>query len=272
MALELRISHFSFQYWNNAPSILRDISLTVPAGSVCALLGPTNVGKTTLLQAIAGVLGSHHRGAVASGSIQIGGDSFEPMPRSILFPTVGLTSQDPYFQISGLRETVSEEVALTLETLAHHQRACENSVADTLERLGLTHIADRKPAELSGGELQRVALANTLVAKPEILLLDEPSNSLDGIARQRLASIIRSLRSITTVVIGDFQIELALQSADQFVVLSEGTIAFSGSRMEFIDHLGELRTLLPVEAFDRVFSTLVPQSLRLKVIDTLDTL
>ena len=172
MGLELEVSNFSFQYWKESPKALTDVSFTVPAGSVCALLGPTNAGKTTCLQAMSGALGSHHRESIASGVVRVGNEVHTPLPTRILFPQVGLTIQEPSYQISGLRPTVREEVNLTLESLSVDEQEITLRTNELLLILGLDRLANRNPADLSGGEQQRVALATILVARPPVLLMD----------------------------------------------------------------------------------------------------
>jgi len=235
---------------------LTNIHLTVASGTVCAVLGPTNSGKTTLLHAIAGTLGSHHHDALSAGSIGIGEQLFRPLPRSVLFPTIGLTIQDPYYQISGLRDSVGEEVALTLESLDVDHSEIQSRVTKLLESLGISHLATRKPATLSGGELQRVALANILIAEPSILLLDEPANSLDGTSLHRLAAVVSGLKGSSTIVIADSQIDLALMVADQIVVMDGGRLVFSGDRIKFIESLPMFSSLLPVDTIELALTAL----------------
>ncbi len=265
MALEIDISNFSFRHWQHGPAALSNISLSVRAGEICALLGPTNAGKTTLLHALAGVLGSHHPQSTASGQIRVGEHLYEPLPRSVLFPTVGLTIQEPYYQISGLRDSVLEEVALSLETIGFSTDEAANRTIDLLRKMGLEHLAGRKPFALSGGELQRVALATILAVRPAVLLMDEPCNSLDGGAQQRLATLIRSLRGTATILIADYQIDVALKTADKFIVMSGGTVVFCGDRDLFLAHLSDFRSILPVSGWIEIQKALKGQSVDRRV-------
>ena len=267
MAHALAVSDFSFQYWNDSPKALTNVNLTVAPGKICALLGPTNSGKTTLLQAIAGILGSHHRDAIAEGTLTVGDEIFTPMPRHVLFPTVGLTLQDPYYQISGLRDSVQDEIALTLESIDLPTSEIRDRVSKLLDTLGLLHLAERRPSTLSGGELQRVALANILVARPLILLLDEPSHSLDGAALRRLATILCALKDSTTMIVADYQLELPLMVADHFVVLDEGRVTFSGDRAHFIDNLAAFLHLLPVGVLEQSLRILSDSTLKNRILN-----
>jgi energy-coupling factor transport system ATP-binding protein len=239
------VSDFTFRYWKGSPPALSDLTLRIRAGDVCAVLGPANAGKTTLLHALSGALGSHHRTGNVEGAITIGTDTYKPLPQTILFPRVALTLQDPYYQVSGLRDTVFQEISLTLETLGIPPPEALQRMTQVLDSLGIRHLAERKPSTLSGGELQRVALGTILVAQPEILLLDEPCNSLDTASTQKLASILCTLKGASTIVFTDVQLELALTTADQFVVLQDGHLFFVGSRSEFFDHLEDFTHLIP---------------------------
>jgi energy-coupling factor transporter ATP-binding protein EcfA2 len=147
-------------------------------------------------------------------------------------------------------------VALTLETLGTHESEATSRTEQILDTLGLDHLSHRKPFTLSGGELQRVALATILVANPEVLLLDEPCNSLDAAAVRTLASVLCTFRGTATIVIADAQIDLALRTADQFVVLHEGRAVFSGPRLEFIERLFQFNALLPSERLAGALSLL----------------
>ncbi|MGB2868253.1 MAG: ABC transporter ATP-binding protein [Bacteroidota bacterium] len=256
MALDLEIDQFSFQYAGRSTFALSGISLSVPAGTCCAILGPTGAGKSTLLFALAGVLKSHEPYGVYAGSIRIGTESYTSAPDHILFPVVGLCMQEPAVQISGLCETVHDEVLLTLENLGTEQTERASRVADALGALHIAHLTDRNPSALSGGEMQRVALATMLVASPQIMLFDEPATSLDSEAQSFLAQTIRSLRGRSTVLLCDASLDLAISTSDRIVVLDEGRMVFSGTRGDFLRRLDSFRTILSTKEWSESMSLL----------------
>jgi len=249
MAARILIDRFSFRYGADLPSALTEVSLDVPAGSCCAVLGPTGAGKTTLLHALVGILGRHHLDAIQSGTLGIGERLFTQLPREIMFPEVGLVFQDPYVQLSGVRDTVRDEVLFTLENLGIPTEAAQGRIETLLHELGIDHLAPRRPSTLSGGETQRLALATMLVADPGILLLDEPTSALDAGATGRLHRIIKSLHGRTTVLITDTHLEFSLSLADQIAVLQGGKLLFSGEPVDFISRLAEFTDLLPVRGW-----------------------
>ncbi|MCX6142202.1 MAG: ABC transporter ATP-binding protein [Ignavibacteriales bacterium] len=210
MAQRLTIKDLSLQYSASEPRALSSLSLDVEAGSCCAIIGPTGAGKSTLLQCLAGTMRRHHPESLATGQIQFGETRFNGVPDHVLFPIAGLVLQDPYVQISGVRETVFDEVLFTLENLGTIPQDPRQTILSILQRLGIDHLADRKPTSLSGGETQRVALAAILIAQPSLLLLDEPTTALDSNAQDKLRFILRSLRGRTTVLLTDTQIDFAL--------------------------------------------------------------
>jgi len=249
MAHRLTINDLSLQYSASSPKALSSLSVEVEAGSCCAVIGPTGAGKSTLLNSVAGTMRRHHPESVASGQIQIGETLFDGLPDHILFPTAGLVLQDPYVQISGVRETVFEEILFTLENIGTVPQDPRKAIISLLQRLGIDHLADRKPTSLSGGETQRVALAAILIAQPPILLLDEPTTALDSDAQDKLRLILRSLRGGTTVVITDTQIDFALSIADQILLLDHGTIIFRGDARTLLSQVRDFSSTVPVEAW-----------------------
>jgi len=261
MAARILVDRFSFQYGPDLPSALAEVSLDVPPGSCCALLGPTGAGKTTLLHALVGILGRHHPGSLHSGSICIGKRTFTPLPRDILFPEVGLVLQDPYVQLSGVRDTVYDEVLFTMENLGTAAENAETRIVKLLRELGIDHLAFRQPSTLSGGETQRLALATMLIAAPEVLLLDEPTSALDTAVIGRLRQIIKSLQGRTTVVVTDTHIEFPLALADQIVVLHQGRVLFSGSPRDFILRIEDFENVLPLHGWREVLDGLARSSM-----------
>lgn len=247
MALPITLERVAYRYARGAAPALSDISMVLPGGSCCAILGPTGSGKSTLLHLLAGVLAKHHPGSVGEGVLTLGEHRYTPFPEGILFPTVALALQDHYVQISGIRDTTRKEIELTLETLGRDPVREQASTDHLLQQLDIAHLAERKPTALSGGETQRVALATILIANPEIVLLDEPATALDYGAQSRLKLLLRSLQGTSTVVFTDTRIDLPLDVADRFIVLQAGQIQFDGNRRGFLEHLPDFQDLLPVQ-------------------------
>ena len=211
-AIELKAVAKSF----GATVVLTDIDLTVPSGSITAVLGASGSGKTTLLRLIAGFE------QLDGGEISIGGLTVDDGQRSVRpqHRGVGYVPQDgalfPHL-------TVHKNVGFGLN------RSERSTVAELLEVVELTGLERRYPHELSGGQQQRVALARALAIRPSVVLLDEPFSSLDASLRAELgrdvARILKAAATTTVLVTHDQDEALAL--ADRIAVLREGRVLAS---------------------------------------------
>ncbi len=162
---------------------LRNITLDVPGGAYGVLMGRTGSGKTTILEAICGLR------PIAAGSVRLMGrdvTGLKPAARG-----VGYVPQDMAL-FSTL--TVRDHLAFSLVVRRWGRAAVEARVEQMAELLGISHLLDRKPHGLSGGESQRVALGRALAAQPEVLLLDEPLSALDEDTRGEMHALLRAIR------------------------------------------------------------------------------
>lgn len=229
---------------------LQDINLTVEEGEYFIILGPTGAGKTVLLESIAGLY------SVKSGQIWLRGKELtrlEPEKRGIsivyqdhaLFPH--LSVKDNIVFGLRLRKWAVQEVEVTLDWIA--------------QLLGISHLLDRKPDILSGGERQKVALARALSIKPHLLLLDEPLSALDPETREGVQRELRQLHNrlkVTTIhVTHDFEEAIAL--GDRIAVLGEGCVKQVGTpeqifhqpNSEFVARFAMARNIFAGEVIDR---------------------
>lgn len=207
-------------------SVVSDVNLEVPAGSLLTLLGPSGCGKTTVLRMIAGFAN------VTSGRILVDGQDISPIEPN--FRDTGMVFQS-YALFPHM--TVAQNVAFGLRMRGMSKAQQQPLVLDALEMVKLAHLADRHPAQLSGGQQQRVALARALVIKPKLLLLDEPLGALDRHLREGLQEDLRNLQKslgITTVLVTHDQDE-ALYLADYVAVMNGGKIEQFGSPLELYD-------------------------------------
>lgn len=254
-APSITVTELTFRYFTFAPAALKDVSFELPSGGFTAVLGPTGAGKTTLLQILSGISGSLTT-SQATGSVAIGTERFSPLPPQVLFPIVGYFMQDPSVQLSGIHDTVEDEIAFALQNLGIPPGDQSQRVSEILAQMKLSHLAKRHPLHISGGELQKVLLASLLVARPSVLLLDEPSNSLDPGSQHLLVRMLRSLRN-TTVLFTDHHIDFALQVAEHFLVLNNGSVLFSGGKPSFLRHLADFRDILPVSSWIDILPSLL---------------
>lgn len=230
-SVELTVTGLAVGYRPGAP-VIDDVDLTVPAGSLTALLGPSGCGKTTLLKAIAGLL------TPVAGDIRIGSRSVLAVPAERR--PVGLVFQKPL--LFG-HLTIGDNVAFGLRMRGMPRRMRRRRAAQMLELVGLTGLQRRRVAELSGGQEQRVALARALVLDPQVLLLDEPFSQLDAELRERMRELLRTVQTelaVTTVFVTHDQQE-AVELADSIALMLHGRIEAHGPPMGFYTAPATLR-------------------------------
>jgi sulfate/thiosulfate transport system ATP-binding protein len=205
---------------------LEDISVAVPDGALTALLGPSGSGKSTLLRVIAGLERPD------SGSVKIGGVEVTSAPARNR--GVGFVFQH-YAPFKHM--TVQQNVAFGLKVRKRPSREVKERVSQLISLVRLDGMADRYPSQLSGGQLQRMALARALAPQPSVLLLDEPFGALDVQVRGELREWLRRLHEeihMTTVFVTHDQ-EEAMDLASEIVVMRAGRIEQIGTAKELYE-------------------------------------
>jgi ABC-type polar amino acid transport system ATPase subunit len=207
-----------------AKPIVRGVSLEAAPGEIVALMGSSGSGKTTLLRAVAGL------DPIAGGSVTIDGLRLEAGPppkgdmRRELHQRVGMV-----FQFHHLFEhlTALHNVCLApVHVLGQSRADAERRARELLDHLGVGAQAHSLPRELSGGQAQRVAIARALAVGPPVLLMDEPTASLDPARRGELATMLRQLAAEgRTLVVATHDAEFARACAHRALVLEEGRVA-----------------------------------------------
>jgi phospholipid/cholesterol/gamma-HCH transport system ATP-binding protein len=206
-------------------SVLHDIALVVPRGSVTAVLGPSGSGKSTLLAALTGEL------VPAAGVVEVFG---EPVPRTQRALLSMRKRLGVLLQGNGLLTdlTAAENVALPLRTHTDLPDAVIRQLVEMkLHAVGLRAAADLFPRELSGGMARRVALARALALDPPLMIYDEPLTGLDPIASGVVMSLVRRLNDtlgLTSIVV-THHVHETMPVADHAIVIANGRIVFSGT-------------------------------------------
>ncbi len=203
--------------------VLTDIDVSIAAGELFFLLGPSGCGKSTLLRIVAGFI-RPDTGAVFFGDENVSHRAPERRNTAMVFQNYALW---PHM-------TVSENVAFGLDVQGVASEEKRRRVAETLELVGLTKYASRKPPSLSGGQQQRVALARAVVVRPQVLLLDEPLSNLDAKLRTTMRGEIRRIckeAELTAIYVTHDQKE-ALTMADRIAVLHAGRLQQTGTPRE----------------------------------------
>ncbi|WJY37998.1 ATP-binding cassette domain-containing protein [Streptomyces sp. P9-2B-2] len=214
----IRFEQVSVTYGDAAAPAVQGVDLTVPEGELCLLVGPSGVGKSTVLNAVCGLV-PHFTGGTLHGRVTVDGrDTRTHKPRE-LADVVGTVGQDPLAHF--VTDTVEDELAYGMESLGLPPEVMRRRVEETLDLLGLAELRDRAITTLSGGQMQRVAIGSVLTTHPKVLVLDEPTSALDPAAAEEVLSVLQRLVHDlgTTVLLAEHRLERVVQYADQVILL-----------------------------------------------------
>lgn len=218
--IEIRELSVSYPTDEGRKNAIAKVSLTVPKGTVCAVIGPSGCGKSTLLKAAAGIL------KPSAGEILLDGDPLSPKHQCIGFmpQSYGLL---PW-------RTVEENIHLGRRIRGNPPESSKDAAGEMMKRLGIYELAHRFPRELSGGQQQRVALARVFLLRPDVLLMDEPFSALDAISREAMQEVFLTLwheLRVTTILVTHY-VEEALYLGNKIVLMGTS----SGRIVEEIDN------------------------------------
>jgi energy-coupling factor transport system ATP-binding protein len=221
------VAELRFAYPGATRPALDRISFDLQEGEAVALLGPSGSGKSTLLRALAGLVPHFHGGRFEGRVVVAGLDTRRSRPAEIA-GTVASVFQDPEEQI--VMAMVENEVAFGLENVGTPPSEIRARAEAALASVDAAHLAGRRTAELSGGELQRVCLASALALRPRLLLLDEPTSQLDPDAADAFLDALDRLGA--TVVLSEHRTERALRLADRVLFVEDGRVLLDASHDE----------------------------------------
>jgi len=210
----------AYQMGDLEVEVLRDVNLNIGMRKFVAICGPSGSGKTTLLNMISGI------DRPTGGTMIVFGEDLTEKDEDFLADfrckNVGFVFQS-YNLVSTL--TVAENIAFPMEWSRKQEKEVEERVAELLETLGLQQRANHFPAQLSGGEQQRVAFARALANDPQLILADEPTGNLDAKNGQKITQILQMLKANGKTVIVSTHDAQIMQLADQTLCLEDGILA-----------------------------------------------
>ena len=219
-----RAEGFGYRYAGRDVDALAGIDLELEEGSFTLLAGLSGSGKSTLLRALCGLV-PHFHGGHARGTLEVGGMDVREHGPADLAAVCGTVFQDPESQV--VMGGVRAEIALALEHRGQDEASIARAVEEVALTMGIGALLDRRTDSLSGGELQRVAIASALVARPRLLLLDEPTSQLDPVAGDELVWMLRRINEEwgTAVVLAEHRLERCLPAADRVLAIEGGAVA-----------------------------------------------
>jgi len=234
---------------------LKNITAKIFSGESIAIAGPNGAGKSTLLLIMAGLL------APSSGEVKIFGRIIDgkmindAKKMYEVRKRIGIVFQDPDVQL--FSSTVHDDVAFGPIHLGMNMDEIESKVGDTLKFLGLEHVAEKHPYELSGGEKRKAAIATVLVSSPEVLLLDEPTADLDPKSRKEFVELLKKLKEGgKTIVIATHDMEVLPEIAERIIVIDREKVTEGPARDVLMDEKLLDKANLDVPVVARLFKML----------------
>lgn len=215
-----------FRYERQLPNIISAAEFCLYRGEICTVTGSNGAGKTTFLKCLGGIL------PAVSGKIKVFGKSVKSYKNGSLYREgIGILPQNPYDLF--VKSSVREDCEYAVKAMGYDMA----DIHKTAEMLGVTHLMDTHPRDLSGGEAQLCGLCRVLLCKPKILLLDEPVKGLDPYSVRRIGEVLLRLKkSGMSVLMISHNLEFAAEYSDRCVMFFGGQIAGGGSPQEFFSH------------------------------------
>lgn len=245
--MTLTLAEVGYRYAGAQRPSLLDISLELHDGTVVGLAGPSESGKTTLCLVASGLaprtIGGHIR-----GHIRLNGADIDAWPMHQVAMRIGIGFQNPANQLSGVTETVFEEVAFGPMNQGLSRDDVTERAWGALASLGIDDLAARDPRRLSGGQQQLVAIAGLMALRPDHLVLDEPTAQLDPAGTRLVGDALRRLAADgASILIAEQKADLLAEIASEIVVLAEGRMALRGPTDEVVNdpRLAELGVAPP---------------------------
>lgn len=224
MAELIRVSNLCFSYGKR--QVLSEVNLSVDRGEFLGIIGPVGSGKSTLLFTMNGVI-PHLISGNFEGQVTVCGMDTRKTSVSELSKSIGIVMQDPNSQIFSLK--LRDEVAFSLENRGLPREEVERRVKKYLRLFKLEPMRDDDPNKLSEGQKQELAVASTLAMEPEVILLDEPSSSLDFAGANKLYKTLKRLNAQgRTIIVVEHDTEMLVGNAKRVIVLKDGRIELDG--------------------------------------------
>lgn len=223
----ISIKNLSYRFQGSTEFALKEINLEIQPGEFVVVMGPSGCGKSTLAMAIGGYLFSQYEGE-AQGSIHVAERDVRQTPVYDIAEVVGLVQQNPEAQFCTL--TVQDEIAFGLENRCLPRQEIHDRIKWALAVVDASNLSDRDLSTLSGGEKQKVAIAAMMAAKPQVIILDEPTSNLDPSATAEIFGVIERIRKeeMLTVIVIEHKIQALTAFRPRLIRMAQGSILSDG--------------------------------------------
>ena len=243
----IELKEITYTYPLMKEPALKNVSCSLELGKFYGVIGENAGGKTTFCNLLRGLSPHFYKGKLI-GDMTINGEDIRKVDVDILSTKMGYIFQNPFTQISGVRKTVFEEIALGLENLGVPKERMIEKVIEVAKLLKIEELLQNDPNRLSGGQRQRVAFASIIAMDSDIFVIDEPTSQLDPEGTERIFEIIQMLKEQgKTIILVEHKIDLIAEYADEVLVFQKGVLLKKGpartvlSDLELLEH----GTMLP---------------------------
>lgn len=253
MTALIQLTDVSYRYPLTTVSTVSGLNFTVNQGQILGVIGVNGSGKTTLCNIIRGFIPSFYQGDLR-GEVLISGKPVNKYSDTELSKKIGYIFQNPFTQISGVKDTVREEIGYGLENLGRPSAEINERVDEIIALLNLHAIEAKNPFALSGGQKQLVAIAAILAIDPDIFIFDEPTSQLDPAGTNKVFDIIAQLKAKNkTVIIVEHKLDLMMNYIDQLLVLDRAGTQLAFGQPNKVLALSELQDKVALPTATQVF-------------------
>lgn len=230
--IELR--DVTYSYPLTKEPVLKNITASFEKGKFYGVIGENAGGKTTLCNLLRGLIPGFYKGKL-KGDVLIDGEDVRTLDMDVLSTQIGYIFQNPFTQISGVKKTVFEEIALGMENLGIPKKRMIERVFEIAGLLKIENLLQNNPNELSGGQRQKVAFASIIAMDTDTFVIDEPTSQLDPDGTTGIFEIIDMLKKQgKTIVLVEHKIDLLAEYADEVLVLKRGELIAKGATKEVL--------------------------------------
>lgn len=232
MSVCIEFQDVSYAYPLTKKAAVRHLNCKLEKGKCYGVIGPNASGKTTFCNLMRGICPKFY-GGILKGNVLVEGKNLEEWEDGELSVRIGYVFQDPFAQVSGIKETVFEEIGMGLENTGVEQEEMIRRILEIAKVVKVDTLLQKNPLALSGGQCQRVAFASVLALDSDIIVIDEPTSQLDPDGTMDVFEIIGALkRQGKTVIIAEHKVDLLAEYCDEIIAMAEGTIIAQGTVRE----------------------------------------
>lgn len=231
---EIKVNNLKYRYPHTNRLALDGITCEIHPGEFIGIIGRNGSGKSTFCQALTGLVPNFYRGAYG-GRVFVDDIEVRNVEVDDLSQKVGIVFQNPFNQVTGSKLTVYEEIAFGLENFGIPRDEMKRRIDESLEMLDISRFRDRAPFDLSGGQMQRMAIASIIAMKPEVIILDEPTSQLDPQGSEEVFRAVQRLsQQGITIIMVEHKIEKIAAYSHRIMLLDDGKlVAFDTPRNLF---------------------------------------